>query len=224
MDTTEQMCTEFNPHKGQKSPITGTNDGTLVEVGSLLNAEVLKDILLSGKESISIHDTIINNIPYIIHRTDFPDDGDFSNRYRFFFINSETYQIDRLSFHASYYDQTQIDDIILSDFRYNTLEYNELENKFNQIVQLYERKVYEPRKFESLSIGEEVPELSGKSFPDNQEVTLSSKKKIIIYDFWYTACLPCAKIIPEMNKLYEKYQGEVEFYAINVSIEDFEKQ
>lgn len=42
------------------------------------------------------------------------------------------------------------------------------------------------------------------------------KGKIIVMNFWSSQCNPCKMEMPDMQKAYEAYQGEVEFVMINV--------
>jgi len=46
------------------------------------------------------------------------------------------------------------------------------------------------------------------------------KGKIIVMNYWFTACGPCVKEIPELNKLVDKYQGkDVVFLGLTYNIE-----
>jgi thiol-disulfide isomerase/thioredoxin len=51
---------------------------------------------------------------------------------------------------------------------------------------------------------------------DNSTIQLSQfKGKIVVLNFWFLACSPCIKEIPELNDLVTKYEGkEVEFIAV----------
>jgi thiol-disulfide isomerase/thioredoxin len=48
--------------------------------------------------------------------------------------------------------------------------------------------------------------------------------KVIVINFWFMACGPCQKEIPDLQKLRSKYKGnqEVEFIAIS-SIDEFDQ-
>ena len=50
------------------------------------------------------------------------------------------------------------------------------------------------------------------------KVSLSSQKgKVVFLDFWATWCPPCRASIPEVERLYEKYNGKnVAFFGVNV--------
>lgn len=43
--------------------------------------------------------------------------------------------------------------------------------------------------------------------------------KPIVIDFWATWCAPCMRLLPEMEKLAEKYKGRVIFYKVNADKE-----
>lgn len=52
-------------------------------------------------------------------------------------------------------------------------------------------------------VSENIPLVNGDT------VVLSELKgKLIILDFWYRRCPPCIKLMPKLNKLYEKYKEE----------------
>lgn len=44
-------------------------------------------------------------------------------------------------------------------------------------------------------------------------------EKPVIIDFWATWCGPCMRLLPEMEKLAEKYKGKVVFYKVNADKE-----
>ena len=44
-------------------------------------------------------------------------------------------------------------------------------------------------------------------------------EKPVIIDFWETWCGPCMRLLPEMEKLAEKYKGKVVFYKVNADKE-----
>lgn len=52
------------------------------------------------------------------------------------------------------------------------------------------------------------------------KITLSKLKgKIVIIDFWATWCPPCREAIPELIKLYDKYQGQ-DLIVLGIALDD----
>ncbi|PJB12605.1 MAG: hypothetical protein CO119_05805 [Flavobacteriales bacterium CG_4_9_14_3_um_filter_40_17] len=64
--------------------------------------------------------------------------------------------------------------------------------------------------------------LMGKPFPDFEKTSLNGKTinksflkgKVVVFNFWFVACKPCVREIPDLNKLVSKYdQRKVVFVA-----------
>jgi thiol-disulfide isomerase/thioredoxin len=67
-----------------------------------------------------------------------------------------------------------------------------------------------------LEVGETAPDwqLTGA---EGQAHSLSSfRGRVVVMDFWATWCLPCAKVMPRMQKLHEKFSNRgVVVFGIN---------
>lgn len=50
------------------------------------------------------------------------------------------------------------------------------------------------------------------------EPALKCRKPVVI-DFWATWCIPCKRLMPEIEKFAEEYQGRVSFYKVNADLE-----
>lgn len=48
---------------------------------------------------------------------------------------------------------------------------------------------------------------------------VNTSDKPIVIDFWATWCAPCMRMLPELERLAEKYKGKVMFYKINADKE-----
>ncbi|PGT79591.1 TlpA disulfide reductase family protein [Bacillus sp. AFS040349] len=60
---------------------------------------------------------------------------------------------------------------------------------------------------------------------DGKEYSLDSARGTpIVINFWASWCGPCKLEAPELVELYEKYQGKVEVYAINMTGSDMVKE
>ena len=49
----------------------------------------------------------------------------------------------------------------------------------------------------------------------------SEKEKIYLLDFWYTSCLPCLKMIPILNKLFDEFKDNIEIIGVNPLESDY---
>ena len=70
--------------------------------------------------------------------------------------------------------------------------------------------------------------------PDGKKYTLSEvlkEKKVVLLNFWYTTCGPCASEVPYMEEAYKQYKDKGEIIAVNnhptdnnTSIQNFKDQ
>ncbi len=93
--------------------------------------------------------------------------------------------------------------------RYDKLIYLDEDNQirayvFSKIEEDYvapENNVFLSNKTKAFPF--DVVDINGNSY------SLSRLKgKVIVMNFWFTACGPCVKEIPELNKLVDKYRGK----------------
>lgn len=61
-------------------------------------------------------------------------------------------------------------------------------------------------------------DLQGQTIDFNQ-----SRNKVILINFWATWCPPCIAEMPGLNKLYEEYKDQVDFYFVSNEKEDILK-
>ena len=70
-----------------------------------------------------------------------------------------------------------------------------------------------------------APDFSLVDVHTNQPLTLSSLRgKPVFVNFWGTWCPPCRAEMPEMQRLYDKYPGQLEMVGISMGPRDFPEQ
>jgi len=68
--------------------------------------------------------------------------------------------------------------------------------------------------FEDL-IGKDLPDFKGLTITGKRFSKQNLKNQIVLINFWFEACPPCVKEIPELNKFVVKYKKkDVRFIAI----------
>jgi len=76
--------------------------------------------------------------------------------------------------------------------------------------------------FAQPSVGEKANEIT---LPDTKgnTVSLSSLKgKVVLIDFWASWCGPCRRSVPDLKKMYEKYQSKgFEIYGVSLDQDKF---
>lgn len=69
-------------------------------------------------------------------------------------------------------------------------------------------------------VGFKAPPFELPALNSDQLYTLESAGKPLVVNFWASWCGPCELEAPDLAALYEKYQDQVEFYAINLTDSD----
>lgn len=213
--------TEFDAHKRLTSPITGTKDGNILDISDLFDQRILDKIFSENGDHISVFDTLINEKKYIVHKTLFEDGEDFTNRQRSIIIDPNAYRIERVFISVNYFHQIQIDDYLIKNLRLNAIDKQNLDKIISEELNGLEKNVYVKKVKQPLELDTLIEDFSITTYPDKEEKLIQLKDRIVLLDIWHTACLPCAKTFPEINTLYDKYHEHVDFYALNLSFDDF---
>src|SRR5437868_14097736 len=73
-------------------------------------------------------------------------------------------------------------------------------------------------------------ELINKPFPQfilsNDSVKWTNKDllgKTVYINFWFSACFPCMKEMPDVNELYEKFKNDTNFALVSITDEGPDK-
>jgi cytochrome c biogenesis protein CcmG/thiol:disulfide interchange protein DsbE len=75
-------------------------------------------------------------------------------------------------------------------------------------------------KTTGLAIGNAAPDFELKTL-DGKSIRLSELQgQKVILNFWATWCPPCRAEMPEMQNFYEKYNKDVEVFAVNLTSQD----
>lgn len=70
----------------------------------------------------------------------------------------------------------------------------------------------------ALSIGDKVPNIEFKNilqYKNSKATLLDFKGKLIILDFWSSACGRCIELFPEMQKLQNKFKDKLQIILVN---------
>jgi len=101
-----------------------------------------------------------------------------------------------------------------------------------QYMQLRKATEEEQKKRKALMPMQETSsDLIGKSAPDFTMIdlngnTISSKNtkgKVVVLNFWFTACKPCISEIPELNEVYEKYKKDSNVVFASITFDKRDK-
>lgn len=96
-------------------------------------------------------------------------------------------------------------------------------------MQLRKTTEEEKRMMKRIPVEKNISDLIGKSVPNFKMIDLNgntissenTKGKIVILNFWFTACKPCIAEIPELNDVYEKYKNDTNVVFASIT---FDKQ
>lgn len=69
-------------------------------------------------------------------------------------------------------------------------------------------------------IGFKAPSFTLPSFDDKTYAVPMKDGKPVVINFWASWCGPCRLEAPELVKLYDKYKGKLEIYAVNLTLQD----
>tara|TARA_B110000305_G_C19309162_1_gene573153 strand:+ start:108 stop:1007 length:900 start_codon:yes stop_codon:yes gene_type:complete len=98
-----------------------------------------------------------------------------------------------------------------------------------QYIQLRKATEEEKKMMTQMPMQENSSDLIGKSVPNFKMTDINgntislenTKGKVVVLNFWFTACKPCIYEIPELNEVYEKYKKDTNVVFASIT---FDKQ
>ncbi|PCH98896.1 MAG: hypothetical protein COB85_00930, partial [Bacteroidetes bacterium] len=72
-------------------------------------------------------------------------------------------------------------------------------------------------------IGKRVPDFSMKDINGNLISSNDTKGKVVVLNFWFAACKPCIKEIPELNEVYEKYKADTNVVFASITFDKLDR-
>jgi thiol-disulfide isomerase/thioredoxin len=73
-------------------------------------------------------------------------------------------------------------------------------------------------------VGFKAPNFSLQSLDGKTYEMPTPNNKPVVVNFWASWCGPCRLEAPELVKIYKKYQGNIEIYAVNLTSQDSPKE
>lgn len=218
IDHKGKAITRFNAKKGDTNVINGATDGEMINIKFMRPHSITEYINERGNIT-TYADTMINKNAFGSVRIDFAnEEGDQSRQWLRFHINKKTKIIERITFHVTDRDQSQHNEWHLTNVKFNTIKRTDLEKSFADLNNYNLTDYKEPTEEERapLANGQQAPDFMAKSFQDNGEFTLADfNGKIVVLDFWYMSCQPCAMAVPHLTSLQKKYGNDVVILGLN---------
>src|SRR5690606_32656117 len=112
----------------------------------------------------------------------------------------------------------------ITQVQFNNINLQDLQLQFESKIKGWKKIVYQPLVQQNFNAGDIVPNFSARDYKSDNLINIDFDNKIVVLDFWYSACLPCVKIIPTLNLLHNKYKRDVDFYAVNLSDDDYQNK
>lgn len=194
-------------------PISGSVDSYTLNT-AFLNISVFEASLKNSKNTVSYQDSTMNGVTYAVVKVYFPNEGDYIDKCKTYWMNRKTLVIEKSSFSARYFEQVQMVEWRVKNVKFNIYSNVKLKHLINPYFKKYSIEIYKPPIQESLQIGDIFPEISGTLYPDSVAL-VNMNKKFRIIDFWYASCDPCIKSIPFLNEIAKQFSESVQVVGLN---------
>lgn len=212
------LINELSKNRGESYILDWVRD--FVETSFLTKNQQGRTVLLSGDYNPVVMDTMIGEWPCKgIHLT-MPDQEEFTNFTMFVAIDTIEYMLRHRSIAMWFQENEQY-----QSWTYNNPEYGHkteltmLNDTFLASFKHQERmKDRETIQTPDTQEAIDYSNLKGTLMNSGEPIDIKDvDAEIIILDFWYSACYPCIKSIPEVNKLYHAFKDKnVAVYGVNI--------
>jgi thiol-disulfide isomerase/thioredoxin len=206
----------YDPKKPIPYGFTNNFDGKLLKTYFLQDSSLKKLIQDSIYKSNIIAENGLLKLNII-----YPDGDEVVNQVKEIFFDKTSNTVKQIIFKAELDNLQEYNEWNLSNINFDNYKAKDLELKFQEITKDYEFKDYKtPLKEANLPLtkGQKAIEFKGQYLTKNKsEFDLANfSDNIIILDFWYRTCPPCIKSMPQLNRIYKKYESKgVKLFGIN---------
>ncbi len=94
-----------------------------------------------------------------------------------------------------------------------------------KIKELDEKTIIEMQelKARTAAVNENFPTYNFTDIEGNLISSTNTLGKVVVFNFWFAACKPCIEEIPDLNKVYEKYNGNSDVIFAAITFDELEK-
>ncbi len=200
----ETVC----PSKGW---LGGNWDDGLIRI-NFLDPEKIVSAVSDTLHQVAVSDTAIDGRDFWRIDVDYPDDEDYSEMLKSYFVSKTENVIEKIRFKAKFQGNYQYNEWNLSNIKFDKYHKEHMAEKLEEAKKLdYKYELYDPKTAAHkpmLGPGEAAPDFAGETYPDGRSVHLSDYRgKVVVLDYWYMSCKPCIQAIKEINKISDKFAG-----------------
>ncbi|MGE3802442.1 MAG: peroxiredoxin family protein [Candidatus Kapaibacterium sp.] len=212
--------TTFKAHQGESFGLRGAPGGYAFYKGFFKPEGLLRS--LEGEESVVVTEEKVEGRACWKINVTSPDQGEYYDQIQVLWVDKEEPVIRKNSSHIGYQWSTQYDEWNFSNIRFDEITADELIERNRTMLEANEIIPFVPTTYsemegELLTEGNTAPDFVGRDFASDVEVKLSeSEAKVILLDFWFSACPGCVSVIEELEEMDKKYGSKgVEIWGVN---------
>jgi len=218
IEPNKREITKFEPFKDETGPITGATQGVLKNT-FFFKPERLLEYLDNKDNKCTIKEVIVGNKNMVKVSINFPDEEEITNENTTIYINQKTLEVEKITYFAQLLDQHQYNEWNLSNIMFNDVTEESLDKELLAYTSKYPVRDYElPQEEDRAGLipGTPAPQFGAQLYSNGVKTQLSDYTgKIVVLDFWYVSCHPCAIASPYLTALQQKYKDDVVVIGIN---------